>query len=289
VTDQPTTGAQESATCYRHPEREAHIRCARCNRRICPDCMVNASVGFQCPECVREGNKGVRRARTVFGGNVTDSPGVVSKVLIAINVVMFILQEASRSVESHLYLIGAFPPPPFMPAVGVADGEYYRLLTAAFLHGGPLHLLLNMYALYLFGPPLEAALGRVRFVALYFVAALGGSALSYAFSNPAQPSLGASGAIFGLLGAYLVISLRLHREVTGILVLLAINFAFSFYARGTIDWRAHVGGFLAGSVCALAFVYAPQTRRPTVQVAGVLLVLAVEVAVVVGRTMELTG
>jgi membrane associated rhomboid family serine protease len=277
----------EAPTCYRHPEREAHIRCTRCNRRICPDCMVSASVGFQCPECVRAGNQGIRQARTVFGGRLSADPGYVSKALIAVNVAAFVAQLAVPRLESRLWLLGAFPPPPSLAFTGVADGEYYRLLTAAFLHGGFLHLALNMYAVFLFGPPLEAALGRVRFTALYLISALGGSALSYAFSNPAQPSLGASGAVFGLLGAFLVVNRKLGRDTSGVLVLLGINFVFGFVASG-IDWRAHLGGLIAGALCALPLVYAPPARRSVVQAAGLAAVLLVVVAVVAWRTAQLT-
>jgi membrane associated rhomboid family serine protease len=293
VTDHPeqpdpvAASEPEAATCYRHPDREAHIRCTRCNKRICPDCMISASVGFQCPECVREGNKGTRQARTHFGGRVTDDPGWVTRVLIGVNVVLFVVQLASSSFTFRFELIGALPPPPNIAFEGVADGQYYRLLTAAFLHGGYLHIALNMYALFLFGPPLEQALGRVRFVALYLISALGGSALSYAFSNPAQPSLGASGAVFGLLGAFFVVNRRLGRDTSGLLVLVAINFAFGFIAAN-IDWRAHLGGLIAGALTALALVYAPPARRNVVQIAGGLVVLVAIVALVAWRTASLT-
>lgn len=288
MTEQPPE-AEDTATCYRHPGREAHIRCTRCNRRICPDCMVAASVGFQCPECVRQGNKGVRRGRTVFGGAVTGDPGYVTKVLIAVNALMWLVQVgAGLTFEHRLWLIGgpAFDPV-LMERVGVADGESYRLLTAAFLHGGLVHLALNMYALYLFGPPLEGALGRVRFITLYLVSALGGSAVSYAFSNPAQPSLGASGAIFGLLGAFLVVSRRMGRDTTGVLILLAINFVYGLIVP-RIDWHAHLGGLITGVLTAVAFAYAPKVGRTAVQTGGVLGVLAAVVVVVVWRTAALT-
>ena len=286
MTDQPQVGA-EPATCYRHPDREAHIRCVRCNRRICPDCMIDASVGFQCPECVREGNQGVRRARTVFGGRVSDDPGYVSKALIGLNVLAFIAQQVSDTFTLRFFDIGLARDPVTFERIGVADGEVYRLLTSAFLHGGFVHLALNMYALFLFGPPLEAALGRVRFGALYVVSALGGSALSYAFAGPATPSLGASGAVFGLLGAFLVVSRRQKRDTSGVLVLLAINFAYGFLVP-RIDWRAHLGGLVAGALCALALAYAPRARRSLVQAGGVVLVLAAAVAVVAWRTAQLT-
>jgi membrane associated rhomboid family serine protease len=278
-TTPPTGPAPESdpAVCYRHPDREAHIRCVRCERRICPECMIPASVGFQCPECVREGNKSVRQARTVFGGRVTSDPGWVSKVLIAINVVVFILQQTVSGFTFRFENIGLY----------VADGDYYRLLTAAFLHASILHIALNMYALYLFGPPVEAAIGRVRFAALYLVSALGGSALSYAFANPLIPSLGASGAVFGLLGAYLVLNRKLGRDTSGVMALLVINFVFGLIAPN-IDWRAHLGGLITGSLCAAVIAYAPTDRRTAVQVGGIAVIAVLVVAVVLWRTAALT-
>ena len=293
MTDHPEGPAEaaeavaEPITCYRHPDREAHIRCVRCNRRICPDCMVSASVGFQCPECVREGNKGQRGARTQFGGRLSDDPGYVSKVLIGINVVVFVLQQVSASFENHLILVGDAFDPGRGQAVGVAEGEYYRLLTSAFMHANILHIVLNMYALYLFGPPLEHVLGRARFTALYLVAALGGSAASYAFNPPNTPSLGASGAVFGLFGAFFVINRRLGRENTALLVLIAINLAFGFVVPH-IDWHGHLGGLAAGALTAVAIAYAPRRSRIVTQVAGTVLVLALVVVVVVVRTAQLT-
>jgi len=251
--------------------------------------MIPASVGFQCPECVRAGNKDVRAARTIFGGQVSDDPGWVSKVLIGVTVLVFVLQQVSDEVTRRFYDVGlAIDPVTFEP-VGVADGEYYRLLTSAFLHSGVLHLLLNMYALFLFGPALEAAFGRWRFAALYLVSALGGSAASYAFSAPNQPSLGASGAVFGLLGAYFVVSRRLRRDTTPLLVLLAVNLAFGFLVP-RIDWKAHVGGLVVGGLVALALAYTPRgPRRTLLHVLGILGLLAVVAAVVVWRTADLRG
>lgn len=285
----PERAPAEPATCYRHPEREAHIRCTRCERRICPDCMIPASVGFQCPECVAEGNKGVRQARTVFGGQVTADPGYVTKALIALNVVAYVGQLVSDEFTVRFFDLGLARDPATGDLFGVADGEVYRLLTSAFLHGGIFHLLLNMYALFLFGPQLEGTLGRVRFTALYLVSALGGSALSYAFSPPNQPSLGASGAVFGLLGAYLVVSRRLGRNSTPVLVLLAINFGYGFLVP-RIDWRAHLGGLVAGALVALALAYAPRGgSRALVQAAGTVTTLLAVVAIVVWRTVDLRG
>jgi len=285
----PPAGA-DPAVCYRHPDREAHIRCVRCERRICPDCMIPASVGFQCPECVKQGNASVRRARTVFGGRVTADPGWVSKVLIAINVLVYVLQVVIGPTVEHRFWLIAGPvfDPRLGEIVGVADGEYYRLLTAAFLHGSVIHLALNMYALFLFGPPLEAAFGRARFLAVYLVSALGGSAASYAVAAPGSPSLGASGAVFGLLGAFFVVNRRLGRDSSQLLILLVINLAFGFLAPN-IDWRAHLGGLATGALCAAAIAYAPAGRRVPVQVAGIAAVLVVALVVVALRTAALTS
>jgi membrane associated rhomboid family serine protease len=291
-TDRPgppatTPGGAEPTTCYRHPDREAHVRCARCNRRICPDCMIDASVGFQCPECVREGNAGVRQARTSFGGRISNDAGYVTKVLIGLNVLMFIAQQVSPSVQQHLWLLGYARDPFTGQLEGVANGEYYRLLTSAFLHEGFVHIAMNMYALFLFGPPLEQALGRARFALVYVLAALGGSAASYAFSAPNTPSLGASGAVFGLLGAFFVVNRRLGRSSSGLVVLLGINLAFSFLVP-RIDWRAHVGGLVTGALVTLVLAYAPRSRRTLVQVAGSGVVVLAVVALIAWRTAALT-
>ena len=255
--------------------------------------MIDASVGFQCPECVAEGNKGVRQPRTIFGGRVARDPGYVSKVLIAANVLIFLLQQLPVGAEltHRLWVIGGpLIDPLLAEPVGVADGEYYRLVTAAFLHGGILHLLLNMYALFLFGPALERAFGRTRFTILYLVSALGGTAASYAFSHPGQASLGASGAVFGLMGALLVVGRRLGTDPRSVLILLAINLAFPLVVRGTnIDWRAHLGGLLAGVVCSLALAGDPRRRWRAVQLGGVVSSLVVIAGVVLIRTAQLTG
>jgi membrane associated rhomboid family serine protease len=250
--------------------------------------MIDASVGFQCPECVHEGNKSVREARTSLGGRLTDDAGMVTKVLIAINVVVFVAQQASASFENHLVLVGRAFDVTTGQQVGVADGEYYRLLTAAFMHGGIFHIAFNMYALYLFGPPLEATLGRARYLSLYLLSALGGSAASYAFNAPNQPSLGASGAVFGLLGAFFMVNRKFGRDNSGLFVLVAINMAIAFVPGTNIDWHAHVGGLITGSLVAAALVYAPRSRRTLVQSAGSVVVLLIIVALVLWRTAQLT-
>ena len=251
--------------CYRHPDRETYIRCARCERPICPDCMQSASVGFQCPECVRAGSKGVREARTVFGGRVTGDSGYVTRVLIAINVIAFLAQQGSNAFTDRFLLLGlARTGSSGGDLSGVAAGEGYRLLTAAFLHGGLLHLAGNMYLLWLVGPQLEGRLGRLRFTGLYLVSALGGSVASYAFSAPNVGGYGASGAVFGLLGAALVIGRRLGWDTGPLLLLIAFNVVLGF-TIANVDWRAHFGGLAVGAALGALFAYGPAVRRGLVQ------------------------
>ncbi len=289
---EPAGPAEPSSAprCYRHSDRETHIRCTRCERPICPECMVSASVGFQCPACVREGNRGARSARTIAGGRLASREGLVTKILIGINVAAFLIAQLARDAfVDRLILVGRAG---FFASLGepggVATGEWYRLLTAAFLHVRPWHLLLNMVGLWIFGVSLESSLGRARFTALYLLSALGGSVVSYAFSSSAQLSLGASGAIFGLLGATLVIVRRLRHNMRPLLALLAINVVYGFLVPG-IDWRAHLGGLATGLVLGTAFAYAPRDSRTLVQFTtgvGVFLALLALTAI---RTTALTG
>jgi membrane associated rhomboid family serine protease len=248
--------------------------------------MNEASVGFHCPECLRTGQRAVRQARTAFGGGVHADTALVTKVLIGINVVVFLVQLVVSGFQEQFWMLGQALTDSGVS--GVAQGEYYRLLTAAFLHGGVLHIAFNMYALFLFGPMIEGAFGRLRFVALYLGSALAGSAVSYMFSAPNVPSVGASGAIFGLLGAALVVSKRTRRDASVITVLIVLNLAIGFLIP-TIDWRAHVGGLVGGVLIALGFAYAPQRLRVPIGVAAVAIEVALAVALVVVRTGQLAG
>ncbi|MFD7917969.1 rhomboid family intramembrane serine protease [Streptomyces sp. NPDC059740] len=277
-------------TCYRHPGRETGIRCTRCDRPICTDCMVNASVGYQCPECARSEAHSVRatRPRTVVGGRLTSTYGLVTKVLIGINLVVFLASLADQALVGHLELIGRAVDPGSFQVVGVAEGEWWRLLTAVFLHQEIPHIALNMLSLWWIGPSLEAALGRVRYLALYLLAGLGGSALSYLLAAQNQPSLGASGAIFGLLGATAVLMRRLGQDMRPVLVLLVINLVFTWVVPG-IAWQAHVGGLVVGAAVAFGMVHAPRGRRNLVQGATCAVTLLVIVAVVWARTAVLLG
>ncbi|MEJ7634700.1 rhomboid family intramembrane serine protease [Aeromicrobium sp.] len=266
--------------CYRHADREAYISCQRCERLICPECMNDASVGFQCPSCIAEGAKSVRLPRTIAGGKVSSREGVVSMGLIAINGIAFVLTLATGGTGGSFFEDGALWP------YGVADGDYWRLLTSAFLHGGVLHLLFNMYALFLFGPFVEKALGTWRFIAAYLTAAMVGSLFVYFLADPRTLTIGASGAVFGLFALALVLLLKAKQDVRSLLVLLAINALIS--TQGNISWEGHLGGFVGGLILGLVFAYAPRDRRTLVQVVAFSAMWLVMIGAIVLRTVELT-
>ena len=252
--------------------------------------MRAAAVGFQCPDDVAAGAKTVREGRTVFGGRVSGDTSRVSIALIALNVVVFVvgLLVGERSLQEAY---GNIPGPVLISddVGGVVTGEYYRLLTAAFLHAGVFHLAMNMFALATLGPTLESALGRSRFLALYMLSALGGSTLSYLLSDRATLGVGASGAIFGLFAAYYVIVRRLGGETRQIATLLVINLVITFTIP-IIDEKAHIGGLVTGALIAAALAYVPRgPRRTTLQAAACAVVLVVLVGLVAARTAMLGG
>jgi membrane associated rhomboid family serine protease len=237
--------------------------------------MRDAAVGHQCAECVGEGAKTVRQVRTHFGGAPVRTP-MVTYVLIAINVVMFALQMVSPELQRELVL--------FSPAV--ADGEWYRLLTSAFLHYGPMHIVFNMWALYVIGPPLEIALGRVRFVALYLMSALGGSVVVYLLSTLGAQTAGASGAVFGLFGATFVIGRRLNMDTRWVIGLIVINLVITFVVPN-ISWQGHLGGLVTGAVIAAAYAYAPRQHQTAVQASATVGLLLLFLLLIWWRTASL--
>ena len=272
---------QQTPTCYRHPDRQTYVRCARCNRFICPECMRSASVGHQCPGCVGAAAQTVAPARASLGGRqLRSSVPIVTYGLIGINVLVLVLQKMSPEVTDVLVL---WPP-------AVAGGEVYRLLTSAFLHFGLMHIAFNMLALYFVGPPLEFALGRLRFSALYLLSALGGSVLVYLLTYNA-PTAGASGAVFGLFGAMFVVGKRLNMDVRSVVWIIGLNLAFTFVipliTSQNISWQGHIGGLITGSAVAAAYVYAPRQQRNLVQAGATVAVLVLFVALVWWRTTEL--
>lgn len=277
-------------TCYRHPGRPAFIQCQRCSRYICPEDMREASVGFQCPDCVKSGQAAVRQPRTLAGGAISTNAGAVTLAIIAINVAaQFVVMATGGVSGSRFFDTGAMLGLGIYDGEvhGVADGEWWRLLTAAFLHGGLLHLAFNMYALYLFGPFVEQTLGRARFILTYVTLAFGSSVLVYLLEDFRTMTIGASGAVFGLFGLALVFLVRTRQNITGMLILLAIN---GFISLGSnISWQGHLGGFVTGLVLGLMFAYAPKEHRLLVQVATFVVLWAAFIAAVVWRTDELVG
>ena len=237
----------ETLRCYRHPDRETGVSCSECGRGICPDCMRFAPVGIRCPDHSGEA-RGTTRAVQRTQAITAASPGVVAKTLVAINVGIYLLQLAQGAPVSgaggSIFENGALYGPL------VADGEWWRLLSAAFLHYGFVHLGMNMLVLWWFGPALEAALGAGRFLLLYLAAGLAGSAGALLLS-PDAVTVGASGAIYGILGAILVLE-RQGTYVFGasVLPLLAINFAITFFVPG-ISKGGHIGGFVGGALAIL--------------------------------------
>ncbi|AEN11158.1 MULTISPECIES: rhomboid family intramembrane serine protease [unclassified Streptomyces] len=280
-------------TCYRHPDRETGIRCVRCERPICTECMIDASVGFQCPECVREGSgtghhPAASRPRTLAGGSVAADPRLITKILLVLNLAVFIAVSVDDSLLDELLLFGrAYLGDPSAGIEGVAEGQWYRLFTSMFLHQEVWHIAFNMLGLWWLGGPLEAALGRVRYLALYLLSGLAGSALTYAVSDPAQGSLGASGAVFGLLGATAVLMRRMNYDMRPVIALLVVNLIFTFNPWGSIAWQAHLGGLVAGVVMAIAMVHAPRAHRGLVQFGTCALVLMTVVVTVLVRTAVL--
>jgi membrane associated rhomboid family serine protease len=238
----------EMLRCYRHPDRETGVSCSECGRGICPDCMTFSPVGIRCPDHAGKPQGAARVVRSV-GRSSTNRPGIVTTTLIGIDVGIYLLQLAGgasiNASSGWIFLHGAL----YGPAV--ADGDWYRLITAAFLHYGPIHLGMNMLALWWIGRPLEDWLGPVRYLLLYLVAGLAGSAGAL-IANPTAVTVGASGAIFGILGAAIV----LERQQTYVLggsaiTLLVVNLAFTFAVPG-ISIGGHLGGLAGGALAILA-------------------------------------
>lgn len=274
--------------CYRHPERETWVSCIRCERPICPDCLRPASVGFQCPRCVAAGNASIRRPTSPFGGRMAERPGLVSIVLGVLNLVAFAVTALTAAggvtgnVDSRL-----FDQLELVPLRVAVDGEYWRLIGAAFLHIGLLHLVGNMLSLAIVGPALERLFGAGRFLAVYLLGALGGSVAVYLFGSPYGAVAGASGAIFGLFAATLIVVRKLGLDARFMVGAIVLNIVVSF--RPGISLLGHLGGFVVGGLAALAMVYAPKGTRTQVQLLSVGGLLAVMVALVLLRTDQLLG
>ncbi len=238
-----------TTVCYRHPDRPTGLSCSECGRPICAECSIDAPVGQRCPECAKPtGRHRVIDARRIVAGpSFETSP--VTFTLIGISVALFVVALGSASIDRRLFNdFSAYN-------YAISQGEWWRILTAAFLHLNTVHILFNMYALYLFGPRLEQQVGSVAFASLYFASAAAGGAASYLLGPLNQASVGASGAIFGLFGAWMFVAYQLRKTQMGrvmfnqLILLLALNLALPLIAP-SIDWRAHAGGFVTGLLIA---------------------------------------
>ena len=260
--------------CYRHPSRETGVSCSSCGRPICPDCMTPTSVGMRCPECARERTR-VRRVSS------TPAVNVVTRALIVINLAVFLVETATGvrlggcsgscgTVWNHGVLFG--------PLIH-ANHEYWRIVTGGFLHDGILHVAINMLSLYFVGSVLEPAIGSVNFAAIYIVSLLAGSFGALLF-QPLLPTVGASGAVYGIFGALIVVAY--HRGIpiwqSGLGMVLVINLIFSVTFSG-ISIGGHLGGLIAGLICGEIVVQASERRRlPAIAFTGFAVIAVASVA-----------
>lgn len=248
--------------------------CQRCGRTVCPECQTQAAVGVHCPECVREARQSAPKRKPVIlsavrRGTSSDAP-VVTYALIALCALVFVVQyltggpSGGATTQDFIYF------PPF------TGQEPWRMVTTLFLHGSILHIALNMYSLLIFGQILEQSLGRWRFLALYLLSGIGGS-VGVLLIAPGIAVLGASGAIFGLLGAFFVIQRRLGGNNVQLMVIIGLNLVAGFIIPG-IAWQAHVGGLLVGALVALVLL---RTRERSKHTEQILLLLGVFAALIV--------
>jgi membrane associated rhomboid family serine protease len=290
----PSQGAAFE-TCYRHPSEQTGVHCTRCNRPICPECMIPAPVGFQCPECVADARKAFRQgpARRIRAATVRQTSATLATLLLL--AAIFVVQLASGHGVG-LGLTGQIDPLLRHGAVipiAVADGQYYRLVTAMFLHFSVLHLLMNAWALWFFGQFIETSYGRWGFVVIFLVGGFCGSVATYLFGPVVEVSAGASGAIFALFGAFIAYNVRrrhsaMSRANLQSAVFLILLNLFLTLGYSQIDWRAHLGGIVGGFAVGGVIDWAGsrQSRRGTA-IAGVVGILAIGVGMVVVRTAQL--
>ena len=274
----------QTMACYRHPRAETSVACSNCGRPICTECMVFAAVGIKCPECAEQSaavKKSAKRARPV---SATATAGIVTRALIGLNLVVFVMQISQgdfQGIQSDVFERGAL----YGPAV--AAGDWWRLFSTGFLHIGPIHLAFNLLMLWWFGTALEEMLGRARFLAVYGVSILSGAAGALLL-DPTAVTAGASGAVFGILGAGLVLERRGINVFGGAaLMVIVLNVALSILIA-RISLGGHVGGLVGGALVILALtqfgrVHAAYGRTGLVGIAGVAGVAVASVAIAYAR------
>jgi membrane associated rhomboid family serine protease len=270
-------GADRANYCYRHPDRQSYIVCQRCGRTICPECQTQAAVGVICPECMREQRASAPRTRPTVLTRVRSAADrgapVMTYALIGITLAVFVLQLIpGLAITDRLLYAGVYSIP--------GNFEPWRMITSVFVHSTGLifHVLLNMYTLWIFGQLLEGLLGRWRFLSLYLISGLAGSVGVLWLGDPRTGVVGASGAIFGLMGAFLVIQRRLGGQTTQLFVLLGINLVIGFVPGFNIAWQAHLGGLIGGALVGLVYT---ETRKRSQRTLQVWLLIALTVVLLV--------
>lgn len=286
----PSPPAPTIEVCYRHPDVQTRVHCTRCDRPICPDCMIPAPVGHQCPECVEQARRDFRSGpgRALRGGvSATNALLVAIAIPFVIEVILGGPQALFNPSAEILFDMGAMQP------IAVADGQFWRLFTAMFLHAGLLHVALNAYFFWLFGRMVEASFGRTWMVLIYVVAGFLASVASYAFGPVTTLAVGASGAISGVFGAFIAYNYRRREHAMNAanlrlaLTVIVLNAVIAI-GYSSIDWRAHVGGLVAGFALGyLADSSGPARQRAVVRFAGVATLVVIGIALVLWRTAEI--
>ena len=286
----PSPPAPTIEVCYRHPDVQTRVHCTRCDRPICPDCMIPAPVGHQCPECVEQARRDFRSGpgRALRGGvSATNALLVAIAIPFVIEVILGGPQALFNPSAEILFDMGAMQP------IAVADGQFWRLFTAMFLHAGLLHVALNAYFFWLFGRMVEASFGRTWMVLIYVVAGFLASVASYAFGPVDALAVGASGAISGVFGAFIAYNYRRRQHAMNAanlrlaLTVIVLNAVIAI-GYSSIDWRAHVGGLVAGFALGyLADSSGPARQRAVVRFAGVATLVVIGIALVLWRTAEI--
>ena len=286
----PAPPAPTIEVCYRHPGVQTRVHCTRCDRPICPDCMIPAPVGHQCPECVEQARRDFRSGpgRALRGGvSATNALLVAIAIPFVIEVILGGPQALFNPSAEILFDMGAMQP------IAVADGQFWRLFTAMFLHAGLLHVALNAYFFWLFGRMVEASFGRTWMVLIYVVAGFLASVASYAFGPVTTLAVGASGAISGVFGAFIAYNYRRRQHAMNAanlrlaLTVIVLNAVIAI-GYSSIDWRAHVGGLVAGFALGyLADSSGPARQRAVVRFAGVATLVVIGIALVLWRTAEI--
>ena len=268
MTSNSTPPVQRNNFCYRHPDRQSFVLCQRCGRTVCGECQTPGAVGVICPECMNEQRKTAPSTRTATFRRSNDKP-VVTYSILGVTAFVFLLQLIpGLGITERLLYAGLYSYP--------IAFEPWRMLTTALVHSQNfiLHVGLNMSSLWLFGQALEPMLGRARFLTLYLISAFAGSLGVLFLSVPNQAVVGASGAIFGLMGAFLVIQRKLGGNMNGLLVLVGINLVIGFIPGTSIAWQAHVGGLIGGALVGLIYYSTRGVRQKKLQI-GLIAALSV--------------